>query len=178
MKSMNRRTLLKGGSLAGLGFALSGTALLAEVGCGPNLQVQFAIARQIANAISQTLTNLNLPGPVALIAKVVAALNDIEKAYKSGQFQTALGFLNAIAAPGGLFDQILADINVASNKQIKGFMIALQGALSVIAVILEAQKHTPAVAGALAAIPSADLSTLVRLADESRIDNALKALRN
>lgn len=177
MKNITRRNALQDMIVATTGAVLLGTGVAVQTACGPNLQTQFAIARQILGAVSNTVDQLHLPGLVALIAKVTAAINDVEKAYKAEKFVDALTFLNEIGRPDGLFDQILNDVNVKSNKTIKGFMLALQGALSVIAIILESQKGQPGIAAVIGDESDPRIQTVKRLASEDRIDAALKTLR-
>lgn len=187
MQNISRRSALKsiGAGAAAIGaskgFAVLGTVgsiALMESACGPNMQLQFAIARQILGAVSQTLDQLHLPGPVALATKAIKIVDDMAAAYKAGKFKDALTFLNEIAMPGGLFDQILNDVNVQNNPTIKGFMLALNGALRVIAIILESQKNQVGVSDAIAAAPNApEVQTVRKLADVATLDKALNALR-
>lgn len=173
---MNRRDAIQ---IIGIGVP-STVILGAEIGCGPNIDTELAIGQQILGIISSTATGLGLTGAVALIDKAVAVYADVQKAYHDGKFTSALDILNELVAPGGLFDQVLADAGVATNNKIKALMLTLNGALRVVIVILGAHKNDPVVVNArklLSPATEAKIQNVLKLADEKAIDAGLNALR-
>lgn len=161
-----------------IGFGTVGTAATTAFKCdGPKVDVEFALAKQVLGAISSTLSQLQLPGPLGLVTKAVAILTTVQQAYQDGKFTDAISFMNELVSPGGLFDQILDDASVQQDKTIKTLMIALNGALRVIIVIIEA--HQDSLTGRKLLSPDAQkkADVVLRLADEKTIDHALKALR-
>lgn len=174
---MNRRQFVR---VTGTGTL--GLAAVTAFKCpgGPNLDPKFQIALTILGQIDATLKELNITGPLGLIAKVTKIIGDVQTFYKNADFPSAIDGLNQIVAPGGLFDQVLDDAGIAQSNVVKGLLIAFRGALTVIAVILESQSTQPVVAARIRAASASDaqkIDNVRKLADGKKIDAALKSLR-
>lgn len=171
---MNRRNAMRV-----IGTGAVGTLAVTAFKCdSPNLDPKFQIALTILSQVSATLNELHITGPLGLISKVTKVLTDVRAFYKKADFTSAISALNDVIAPGGLFDQVLADAEIQSSNVVKGFLIAFRGALTVIAVILAGQESNPAVTKAVKSAKAADATKVNNVrawADPKRIDALLKA---
>jgi len=163
---MNRRTLLKTGSVGAVGFLTLGAK-----GCGKNLSTY-------VNVVIGTLQELSplLPGQAQFISKAVGIAKTFDDAYRAGKFMDATALFENLA---GVISQI-ADSAGLSSPSVKVAIAVVGIAMRGIAVLLKDQTSDPTIAAIVSESASKNpvvrrqKSLVEKLADEKEI-NALFA---
>ena len=142
---MNRREMIKTSgfgisslALTGASGAVLGFEVVPEPACHKvSVGVEVSTAITFLNKVSSLL-----PGKVQIIAKVVGALNDFNKFYQAGDFNSAANFFNTVDAD---FTQLIADVGVNLSPLVKIALALIDAAISGIAVLLKSQAGAPGV---------------------------------
>lgn len=180
---MERRAFLRIGGF-GLGsLALTGGIVgiaVTETGCGGNV---FTWADQVVGAFTDALPIFQdiLPGSVKLLTQALAVAKDLRDALKN-KSTNALDLIKQLIAPDGLFNKILADLNVAQSsdqkKIVQGIILIAGIALRLISSGLQqGAKAVPALAKAARSTHPAAVGLVERVAESNAIEQALAAVK-
>lgn len=137
---MNRRSFI-GTTGRGVG-AVVVVGAAGQIACEkPSVEIEVSTAITFLKKVA-----VLIPGRGAIIGKIVTALDDFNKDYQAGHFDSAGVLFDHIDAD---FTQLIADLGVNLPAAVKIALALVDAAISAIAVLLKAKA--PAVAGNLAA---------------------------
>jgi len=165
---MNRRDLIKSGA-AGVGVVALGGL---QINCKPK-DVSFWTGSVIGGLEEIAVL---VPVQAANIKKIVAVMRDFDSAYAAGKFADALTFFQSATS---LIDQLIIDLGVNLDSQIKTAIAIAGVAIRMIALLLQRQGESqPEVVAAVAQGAQAKaVKTIRRLADEKALDTIYAAAK-
>lgn len=161
---MNRRSFIQTGAIGG-GFTL---ALMLE-NCG---------GKSIANEISiilSTITELKplLPNQSALLDKISLVANDFNKAYSSGDFNSATSFFNSLADN---VSTLVGDIGTDNSHMT--FLVAIIGiAVHAVAALLASQGTPSTVSKARSVAGPQSVTRAQQMASQASAKAVLNAVK-
>lgn len=158
---MDRRTMLKTGSLAGIGALTLGTAACEKK------DVDFYIA-----VVTGSMTQLKpfLPNQTVLIDKVISIAKSVNEAYQAGKLDSALLLANNLTAA---INEVITAADVNLSDTVKMILSIANVALGTVAVLIEHSRPVPLVNRTM----SSAEDNLRSLSSPTRVDAIFQASR-
>lgn len=167
---MNRRQFARQSTLALAVAGLSATAFK----CG---SAQVTIYVQTIISFLREISAI-IPAQASFIGKIIAIATDLDAAYKRGDFDNAMAFLESLTSN---LNTLIANLGLNVSDRVKVALAIIGSTVRLIAVLLKQQAEQPEVAAAISTRTDAASirrkALVAELANSSEIEKLYQAAK-